>query len=300
MGRPLKIQKQGYAGTPGLPVNAGYPQINTLTDSVTPGGLTGTQFYGVVGGNVQNSQTNWPNGNATMADGSATFPVIAVYANIANSGQGSEAAWITRQKGQSKFLVTGVVSGATGVCFLSNVANTANITEGNMTVTVSSPDGTGNVDNVQMQRISNKYGLAYPAGTAQPVQYFLNFFVPLANATLGNVNITSNAGTFTANATTILSNSLVSVSGTNTGTGDIDGYTDPTVYYVTTTNGSSSFTLSTTSGGANVVTTAGNTTGLTFTLISGIISTAKSGAEDSTFTNGTGNITLVNVNENPL
>jgi hypothetical protein len=168
-----------------------------------------------------------------------------------------------------------------------------------MTVTVSSPDGTGNVSSIQMQRISNKYGLAYPVGTAQPVQYFLNFFVPVANVTLGNVNITGNAGKFTANATTILPNSLVKVSGTNTGTGDIDGYTDPTVYYVTTTNGTTSFTLSDTSGGANVVTTAGNTTGLTFTLISGVVSTAKSGAEDTTFTNGTGNITLVNVNENP-
>ena len=35
MGRPLKIQKQGYAGTPGTGVDVGYPQINTLTDPVT-------------------------------------------------------------------------------------------------------------------------------------------------------------------------------------------------------------------------------------------------------------------------
>lgn len=300
MGRPLKIQKQGYAGTPGLPVDAGFPQINTLTDPVTPPGLTGTNFYGVVGGNVQNSQNaGYPNAAYTMADGTATFPVIAVSANIYGSGQGSEAAFITRQKGQSKYLVTGAVSGATGVCFLANVAN-ASLTANSMSIGVSVPDGTGNVGVAYLQRLTNKYGLTFPQGVAQAnIQYFVNFFDPAGNISLANVNITGNAGTFTTTATTILPNAAVVISGTDTGTGNIVGYTDPTTYFVTATNGTTTFTLSTTLGGSNVVTNAGNTTGLTFTLESPAVSVAKSGADAVTFTNGTGQIVLAQVPSNP-
>jgi hypothetical protein len=121
MGRPLKIQKQGYAGTPGLAVDAGFPQINTLTDPVTPGGLTGTQFYGVVGGNILNLQTTAYNSTVDVNGGSATFPVVSTFANV--DGTQNEEALIVRQKGQSKYLVTGVTSGVTGVAFLANVAN---------------------------------------------------------------------------------------------------------------------------------------------------------------------------------
>jgi len=152
MGRALKIQKQGYAATPGDAVNAGYPQIGTLDNAVTPTGLTDSNYYGIVGGNVQNSQTGWNNGNATMAGGSATFPVVTVSANI--DGTQNEAAFITRQKGASKFLVTGVTSGETGVAYLANVANGA-LTVNQMSVGVSTPDGTGNVTVTYMSRINN-------------------------------------------------------------------------------------------------------------------------------------------------
>lgn len=221
MGRPLKIQKQGYAGSPGSAVDAAYPQINTLTNPVTPSGLTGTNFYGVVGGNVLNSQnTGYPNADYNMADGTATFPVVAVNANIYGSGQGPEAAFITRQKGQSKYLVTGAVSGATGVCFLANVAN-ASLTANTMSIGVGVPDGTGNVATVFLQRLTNKYGLSFPTGVAQAnVQYFVNFFEPqtIGTATLGNVNITGTAGTFSSAAfsSTLLVNDPVTVSGTTT------------------------------------------------------------------------------------
>jgi len=304
MGRPLKIQKQGYAAVPGDAVNAGYPQINTLTDAVTPPGLTGTNYYGIVGGSVQNSQTGWNNGNATMADGSATFPVVAVSANI--NGTQNEAAFITRQKGASKFLVTGVTSGVTGVAYLANVANGA-LTVNQMSVGVSTPDGTGNINITYMSRINNKYGVGF--STAAQVdgiivnnntkQYFLNFFDPAANITLGTTTVTGNAGTFSTTATTILANAAVVVSGTLTGNATISGYTDPKTYFVTSTNGTTTFTLSTTIGGANIVTTSGNTRGLTFTVESPAISVAKSGAEAVTFTSNVGNITMAKVPSNP-
>ena len=220
MGRPLKIQKQGYAGSPGNAVDAAYPQINTLTNQVTPPGLTGTNFYGVVGGNVLNTQnTGYPNADYNMDDGTATFPVVAVNANIYGSGQGPEAAFITRQKGQSKYLVTGAVSGVTGVCFLANVAN-ASLTANTMSIGVGVPDGAGSVATVFLQRLTNKYGLSFPTGVAQAnVQYFVNFFEPqtIGTATLGNVNITGTAGTFSSAAfSTLLVNDPVTVSGSTT------------------------------------------------------------------------------------
>ena len=305
MGRALKIQKQGYAATPGDAVNAGYPQISTLDDAVTPTGLTGTNYYGVVGGSVQNSQTGWNNGNVTMADGSATFPVIAVSANI--DGTQNEAAFITRQKGASKFLVTGVTSGATGVAYLANVANGA-LTVNQMSVGVSTPDGTGNVNVTYMSRINNKYGIGF--STADQVanvivnnnatQYFLNFFEPAANVTLGTTTVTGTGGTFsTTPAKTIIANAAVTVSGTLTGSSTLVGYSNPTTYFVKTTNGTTTFTLAATIGGANIVTTAGNTRGLTFSVGTPPVSVVKSGADAVTFTGNVGNITMAQVPSNP-
>jgi hypothetical protein len=304
MGRALKIQKQGYAATPGDAVNAGYPQINTLENADTPPGLTGTNYYGIVGGSVQNSQTGWNNGNATMADGSATFPVIAVSANI--DGTQNEAAFITRQKGASKFLVTGVTSGVTGTAYLANVANGA-LTVNQMSVGVSTPDGTGNVDITYMSRINNKYGVGFSTAAQvdgvivnnNATQYFLNFFEPAANVTLGTTTVTGNAGTFSTTATTIIANAAVVVAGTLTGNATLVGYADPTTYFVTTTNGTSTFTLSDTLGGANIVTTAGNTRGLTFSVGTPPVTVVKSGADAVTFTGSVGNITMAQVPSNP-
>ena len=81
----------------------------------------------------------------------------------------------------------------------------------------------------------------------------------------GNVVIANTAGGFTTNTFRSYNvGDTVTVSGTASGTGAISGYSDPTVYYIKSTNQSSSFVLSATEGGANVTTTAGTTTGLTF------------------------------------
>ena len=188
MGRPLKIQKQGYAGTPGTGVDVGYPQIDTLTDPVTPGGLTGTQFYGVVGGNILNVQTTAYGSTVDVNGGSATFPVVSTFANV--DGTQNEEALIVRQKGQSKYLVTGVTSGVTGVAFLADVAN-GNLTVNQMSIAVSVPDGAGNIGNVNLQRLTNKYGLGY-----DNVQYFVNFFQPAGNTVVTTAKSGADAVTF--------------------------------------------------------------------------------------------------------
>jgi hypothetical protein len=81
----------------------------------------------------------------------------------------------------------------------------------------------------------------------------------------GNVVIANTAGGFTtAEFNTYNIGDTVTVSGSQLGTGSITGYTSPATYYITATNQSSNFVLSATPGGANVITTAGSTTGMTF------------------------------------
>ena len=96
-----------------------------------------------------------------------------------------------------------------------------------------------------------------------------------ANAALSNVQITGLAGTFSCTSTKLILGNTITISGTNSGTGSISGYTTgPTTYYIIATNGTTTFTLSTTSGGTAITTTVGTTTSLTFTQagsVSGIL-----------------------------
>lgn len=83
----------------------------------------------------------------------------------------------------------------------------------------------------------------------------------------GTVSITSTEGEFTcATATDLRIGQTITISGTiSGGTGVITGYSNPTTYHIVDTNGSTIFQLSSTAGGTPIVTTAGTTTGLTFT-----------------------------------
>jgi hypothetical protein len=108
MGRPLKIQKYGpaqgitypnntSANVPAaaVPIDQGYPQFSQLTNPVYYSSLTADNFYGVVGGTRSTATT-------------ATFPVIKVLVNIAlpdGTGQGQNVGYIIRQKGAHKYLV---------------------------------------------------------------------------------------------------------------------------------------------------------------------------------------------------
>lgn len=110
MGRPLKIQKygtsqgitynsNGTANTPaaGVPVDQAYPQFSQLTDPVFPSTLTSANFFGVVGGSSSTATTS-------------TFPIVKVEVNIANSFSGQTAGVILRQKGSHKYLVATTAS----------------------------------------------------------------------------------------------------------------------------------------------------------------------------------------------
>jgi hypothetical protein len=279
--------------------------------------MTSTEFLGVVGGANTNIATS-------------AYPVVKITANV-NGQEG--AAYIITQKGQTKYLVAGEnsvnagsftagfsyqiltlgstnwtaigagvnpqvgqVFTATGVGSGSGTATDC----GQCTLVTSGTLASGQMNMVfdvdggvqYASRLTNKF--IWDANTT-PNRYAVNFFVSgeTTPVTLGTVAVANTSGWFTANATTITSGQLVSVSGTLTGNATITGYTNPTTYYVIDTNGTTTLQLSTTYNGANIVTVAGNTRGLTFSLASS--TTVKSGADIATFTNGTGNLTLAQV-----
>ena len=317
MGRPLKIKKSTTS-------DVGFPQFANVDPgtAVVPVGMTSTQFLGVVGG-----------ANAGIA--TATFPVVKITANV-NGQQG--AAYIITQKGQTTYLVSGENSVNAGsftpgfsyqILSLGNTDFTAigagiNPQVGQVFTATGAGSGSGTASdcgqcllianatissgqmnmvfqaggsNVYASRLTNKY-----IWDNSNTRYAVNFFAPENAIAAANVAITGNAGTFSSNAySTYYVGDTVTVSGTDTGTGNIVGYTNPSTYYIINTNGSTTFTLSSSLGGANVVTNAGNTTGLTFTVEGAVATTVKSGADSATWTGTSGpantqNITLAQVN----
>lgn len=173
MGRPLKIMKAGS-------IDLGFPSVNTLTAPVTPTGLTPTEFYGVVGGNIAATQNGTPVYPQTVIAGAgpnAGYPVVLARVRIIDQAgvtQAEEDGYIVRQKGERKYLVYGASSGKTGVCVLSNQADGA-ISAGNMTLTVLTGDSTP----IRLSKLTNKYATDWTGGTAgspNNVVYFVNFF----------------------------------------------------------------------------------------------------------------------------
>jgi len=311
MGRPLKIKQS-------TTVDIGFNDFGNLTAAVIPTGITSTEFLGVVGG-------------ANVGIATADYPVVKITANI-NGVEG--AAYIITQKGTTKYLVTDASSvsagsftvgysyrilsvgdtdwtaiGGPAVPVVGTVFTATDVGSGTGTATAVAQcnlvaGGTINSGEMNMvfnadgsaiyaSRLTNKY--IWDNTSPQPVRYAVNFFVAgeTTAVTLGSVAVANTAGWFTANASTFTTGQIINVSGTLTGNATITGYVDPTVYYVVDTNGTTTFQLAASEGAANIVTVAGNTRGLTFSEETS--TTAKSGAEVSTWTNTTGLLTLGDV-----
>jgi hypothetical protein len=310
MGRPLKIKKS-------TTIDIGFNSFANLDPgtAVIPAGMTTSEFLGVVGGS-----------NASIA--TSAYPVVKVTANV-NGQQGT--AHIITQKGQNKYLVSGedtvnagsftpgfsyqikalgntdwtaigaginptvgqvftatgagAGSGTASDCGQCQLVANATITSGQMNMIFNANGGSA-----YASRLTNKY-----IWDDSNTRYAVNFFVAgtTTPVTLSSVAITGTSGAFSCGNTNIGLGEQVTVSGSLTGSGTISGYSNPTTYYVVATNGINTFTLSTVEGGAGVTTTVGNTRGLTFATIGS--STAKSGADGVTFSNGTGDLTLAQV-----
>jgi hypothetical protein len=125
-------------------------------------------------------------------------------------------------------------------------------------------------------------GTGIPSGTTV---VSANLRVPVLNA----VAVTGIAGQCSCTSTTgLYIGQTVAVSGTNTGTAT--GITSGVTYFIIATNYATTFTLSASSGGGAIVTTAGTTTGLVFTMgqIQDVVISAAattSGASTITFNN---------------
>jgi hypothetical protein len=310
MGRPLKIKKSTTK-------DIGFNSFSSLDSgtAVIPVGMTSSEFLGVVGG-----------ANTSIA--TSSYPVVAITANV-NGQEG--AAYIITQKGQTKYLVSGENSvnagsftagfsyqiltlgntdwtaigagvnpqvgavftatdagsgtGTASDCGQCTLVTSGSLTAGQMNMTFSTNGGT-----VYASRLTNKY-----IWDSSNTRYAVNFFVSgeTTPVVLANVAIANTSGGFTSNAGNIVVNQVVTIAGTLTGSGTISGYANPTNYFVISTNSANAFVLSSTLGGANIVTTAGNTRGLTFT--QAVSTTVKSGADPVTWTNTTGNLTLAQV-----
>jgi len=92
--------------------------------------------------------------------------VLTANANVIVSNAGyvyanDEAGFIVRQKGKTKYLVTGVTSGLTGVCFTTNVANAA-LTPNTMTVIGTNVGSSTSF----MKTINNYQSETFPATVA--------------------------------------------------------------------------------------------------------------------------------------
>jgi hypothetical protein len=168
-----------------------------------------------------------------------------------------------------------------------NLVGNATINSGEMNM-VFNADGTA----IYATRLTNKY---IWDNSATPVRYAVNFFVAgdSAAVTLASVAVANASGWFTANASSFTTGQLINVSGSLTGNATITGYVNPTTYYVVDTNGTTTFQLAASEGAANIITTSGNTRGLTFS--EAVSTTVKSGAQTATWANGTGDLTLADV-----
>jgi hypothetical protein len=83
------------------------------------------------------------------------------------------------------------------------------------------------------------------------------------NSSITGITVISTTGQFSCTANSFTVGQTIVISGTETGTATISGYSDPTAYYIVSTDGTTQFTLSTTLGGTPITTTVGTTT-LTF------------------------------------
>lgn len=165
MARPLKIAKSATIDSGfNNPVGNSYGAVGGNT-SISGQQLLATVAIGVNGAGTVTVATNSPNINGvgtdfantmtdgtvvTLADGTvlgviddiananATFATFAANAAASAAGVGyvyatNEAGYVVRQKGKTKYLVTGSASGLTGQCVTANVAD-ASLAPGQMNI----------------------------------------------------------------------------------------------------------------------------------------------------------------------
>lgn len=276
-------------------------------------------FYDVAGSGLQTIVAH-PGKNLVAIDSTVNSPVLA--GNI--NGSTMSQVGVFQDAGAYLNSTTSVTLPQANALIGSGQTVTGTGIPANTTV-VSKTAEAGNLSSVAITGTSGTLSCASTSGL------FVGQTVTVSGAedpqALASVSITGTGGTFSCTATTgLYVNQLLTVSGTQTGTalaavavtgtagqcsctavnglfigqavvvsgtltGTATGIVSGLTYYIISTDGTSTFQLSATPGGTAITTTAGTTTGLTFTvkLFTGVTSGTS---YYITATNGTSTFTL--------
>jgi len=287
----------GYTGTTKTYYVIATDGASSFTLSETPGGSAITTGTGVPSGLTftntvgQISLTTVAvantTGNFTCAASSVPLTVgqiVQVYGT--NSGSSSITGYSSANAGQTYYIIatngtttsnSGTTLGATTFQLSSSLGGSAITTTAGSTTGLSFyVRGSGALQNytgttktyyvkttngTSTAILSETVGgaaISSTIGTPFGVTYTCN------QIQLSSIATTGTAGQFSCSASSrqLSNGQKVRLYGTNSGSGTITGYSNPTTYYIIATNGSTTFTLSTTKNGSAITTTAGTLTGL--------------------------------------
>ena len=128
---------------------------SAFTISATPGGpQVALTTDASVAGNAGQEQIVLDANSANNASGVDGYGDPFAYATLENG-------YIVRQKGKTKYLVTGLTTGLTGACYTANVANTA-LTPNTMTITATY----ANTSTAKVQSLNDYQSEVFPTTVA--------------------------------------------------------------------------------------------------------------------------------------
>ena len=199
--------------------------------------------------------------------GGQTYYIIATNGTtIANNGTILGATTFQLSSSLGGSAITTTAGSTTGLSFyVRGSGELQNYTGTTKTYYVKSTDGTSTAvlsETVGGAAISSTVGA--PFGVTYTCNQIELSSIATASYYAAGPGSPATTGQFTCSASSrqLANGQKVRIYGTNSGTGTITGYTNPTTYYIVATDGSTKFTLSTTKNGAPITTTVGTLTGL--------------------------------------
>jgi len=198
--------------------------------------------------------------------------VVSVTTDASSGTSGIGASLITVTTAQAHgfsagtpITIRGYLNSVTGFSRAEGTFIINSVTSTTLTYYATAKVGVNSGDVLSTIYTQLRKGAFYTGASIGLPQFSVN---PLHGNAIPAANVAAlTAGQFTCSAgNTFVVGQPVMVTGTNTGTSSIANYISGTTYYVST-GGTTTFTLSLTPTGGAITTTAGTTTGLTFSLL---------------------------------